>query len=77
MSDRHTVARPRERGLWITGWSVEGRKSRAEMLEEFRKYHQAMLDESKRALELSDEEIIVVTGYGIGAHRKTEEVIDD
>lgn len=74
MSDRMTAAHgPKGTG----GFATYGRKTRAEMLAQFRDHYQRQLEQAQKALALTDDEIRVtrVTTYlGPWAMRNEEEV---
>jgi len=81
MSERMTSVGPRDssnfpnKGIGV-GIADYGRKTRSEMIETFRKYHQRQLEISQAALALTDDELIVHTYVGVWAERKKSEVTE-
>ena len=74
MSDRQTSIRPRDRSIRVGGYVAWGRKTRAEMLAEYRRYYRVLAIKAQTALALSDDELIVETYLGPYAQRRREEV---
>lgn len=58
----------------VGGIADSGRRTRAEMITEFRAYYQRQRDEAERALALPDEALIVETYLGPWAMRNREAV---
>lgn len=78
MSERYTSIEPRERsntpvGIGLNGY---GRKTRAEMIEAYRRYYQAQFETAQAALKLEDDELIVETFTGLWSQRGKTEVVD-
>lgn len=70
MSERFTSASaPR-----IGGIAEYGRKSKPEMVTAFRRYYAQQADEARRALALTDDEIVVETYIGSYVQRNKEVV---
>lgn len=76
MSDRMTGIRPRQKTPGVGGMHAYGRKSRAEMLADFRSYHANQLEHARTALALSDDDLIVETFLGTYAQRSKTEVTE-
>lgn len=74
MSERYTEIRPKHRKILVAGVVVNGRVSRKDMISEFRKHYRRSLREAARALELSDDDLIVKTYLGVHAIRDVEVV---
>lgn len=58
----------------VTGLAEWGRKTRAEMIAAFRRFHQERLDEAMKALALPDDQITTTTYLGPYARRNEQEV---
>lgn len=76
MSERMTAVGPRERIPGVSGPARIGRKSRAEMLADFRRYHETRAETARIALALTDDELIVETYLGLYAQRGKTEVTE-
>lgn len=75
MSERMTAARG-PKGSGILGFAEYGRRTRAEMLEIFKRHYRNQLDQAQRALALTDDEIETVTYVGVFAQRNEQKVTD-
>lgn len=81
MSERMTHIGPRDRttvphptlGM---GMEAYGRHNRAEMIDRFRKMHQARLEQAQAMLALTDDDLIVTTYRGTYAQRGRTEVTE-
>ena len=82
MSNRETSIGPRPKGhrtvsgAVIPGISVYGLKTRAEMIEIFRRRYLQQLEEAQAALALTDEDLIVKTYVGPWARKGEREVTE-
>lgn len=82
MSERETSVAPRpdyrrmENGYIIPGIASQGRKTRSEMIERYRRHYQKQLEEAQAALALSDEQLIVKTYIGPWARKNEQEVTE-
>jgi hypothetical protein len=81
MSTRETSISPKpghrtEGGQVIPGIAEHGRKTRAEMIELFRRRYRQQLEEAQAALALTDDDLIVRTYVGAWA-RKNEQVVTE
>lgn len=81
MGNRTTHISPREPGPMSTrGWRLRpgiadyGTQSRAEMIDQYRRYYQHELEAARYALSLTDDELIVQVFEG---NRLIREVTDD
>jgi hypothetical protein len=74
VSDRQTSIAPRDRNVRVGGCAAWGRKTRAEMIAEYRRYYRSQAIEAQSALALTDEDLIVETYLGPYAQRNREEV---
>lgn len=72
MSDRQTAIR----GTGVDTIVAWGRKSRPEMIEQFRRHYRHQLDQAQRALALADEELLVETYLGPYARRNSQVVTE-
>lgn len=70
MSERYTEVR----STTIGGIALTGRRTRAEMIAEWRRFHEDRLAESKVALSTPDNRLIVETYLGVYRRRDIEEV---
>ena len=82
MSDRLTDVGPRQGVLGPDGKQLRagiadyGRRTRAEMIEQYRRHYQRKLDDAQAALAVPDEDLEVVTYLGLYARRKLEVVTE-
>ena len=72
MSDRYTTIS----GHGTVGLVLPDRCKRAEAIAEYRKHYQTQLDEARRALELTDDELVVETHLGMYRRRSVKEVTE-